>query len=93
MRDQCVPGRFHRALSAQADMSMQAVRGLSMEKWLCWGSAGVAGLMLFFFILDLVAGVPFGGTALSGMMMVDILGIVMSALLLYMSWDALRGVG
>lgn len=72
---------------------MQAVRGLSMEKWLCWGSLGVAGLMLLLFGLDLAAGVPFGGTALSGMMMVDIIGVVMSALLLYMSWDALRGVG
>jgi hypothetical protein len=80
-------------LPAQADMSMQAVRGLSMEKWLCWGSAGVAGLMLFLFVLDLVAGVPFGRTELSGMMMVDILGALMSALLVYLSWDALRGIG
>jgi hypothetical protein len=81
---------FHRGLSGK---SMQAARGLSMEKWLCWGSAGVAGLMLLLFVLDLVVGVPFGGTSLSGMMLVDILGAVMSALLLYMSWDALRGIG
>jgi hypothetical protein len=72
---------------------MQAVKGLSMEKWLCWGSMGVAGLMLLLFVLDLVAGVPFGGSSLSGMKIVDIIGIVMSALLLYMSWDALRGLG
>ncbi len=72
---------------------MQAVRGLSMEKWLCWGSGGIALLMLLLFVLDLAIGVPFGGTSLSGMMLVDILGIAMSALLLYMSWDALRGVG
>ena len=64
-----------------------------MEKWLCWGSLGVAGLMLLLFGLDLATGVPFGGTGLSGMMLVDIIGIVMSALLLYMSWDALRGIG
>ena len=72
---------------------MQAVRGLAMEKWLCWGSLGVAGLMLLLFGLDLATGVPFGGTALSGMMMVDIIGLIMSGLLLYMSWDALRGLG
>jgi hypothetical protein len=72
---------------------MQAVKGLAMEKWLCWGSLGVAGLMLLLFVLDLITGVPFGGKTLSGMLIVDIIGIVMSALLLYMSWDALRGLG
>ena len=72
---------------------MQAARGLSMEKWLCWGSIGVAGLMLLLFGLDVATGVPFGGSALSGMMLVDIIGIVMSLFLLYMSWDALRGLG
>jgi len=73
---------------------MQAVKGLAMEKWLCWGSFGVAGLMLLLFGLDLATGVPFGGSTLgSGMTIVDIIGILMSALLLYMSWDALRGLG
>jgi hypothetical protein len=72
---------------------MLAVKGLLMEKWLCWGSLSVAVLMLLVFLLDLIVGVPFGGTSLSGMMIVDIIGIVMSALLLYMSWDAMRGLG
>ena len=72
---------------------MQAVKGLSMEKWLCWGSLVVAALMLLLFVLDLIAGVPFGGSTLSGMTLVDIIGILMSALLLYMSFDALRGLG
>jgi hypothetical protein len=71
---------------------MQAARGLSMEKWLCWGSAGVAGLMLLLFVLDLATGVPFGGTAFMGWT-IDLIGIAMSALLLYMSVDALRGLG
>ena len=31
---------------------MQAVKGLSMEKWLCWGSMGVAGFLLLLFVLD-----------------------------------------
>ena len=72
---------------------MQAVKGLLMEKWLCWSSLGVGALMLLVFVLDLAVGVPFGGTSFSGMLIVDILGILMSALLLYMSWDAMRGLG
>jgi hypothetical protein len=74
-------------------MSMQAVKGLSMEKWMCWGSLGIAALMLLLFGLDLATGMPFGGSALSGMRIVDIIGVLMSALLLYLSWDALRGLG
>ena len=35
---------------------MQAVKGLFMEKWLCWGSMGVAGLLLLLFILDIPLG-------------------------------------
>ena len=35
---------------------MVAVKGLSMEKWLCWGSIGVAGLLLLLFLLDLFTG-------------------------------------
>ena len=69
---------------------MQAVKGLSMEKGLCWASLGVAGLMLLLFILDLIVGVPFGGSDLSGMQMVDIFGILASGVLAYLSWNALR---
>jgi hypothetical protein len=65
---------------------MQAVKGLSMEKGLCWGSLSVAGLMLVLFILDMVTGVPFGGLS----KWVDIFGILASAVLIYLSWDALR---
>jgi hypothetical protein len=72
---------------------MHGVKGLSMEKWLCWSSLVVAALMLLLFVLDLIAGVPFGGSTLSGMTLVDIIGTLMSALLLYMSFDALRGLG
>ena len=51
---------------------MQAVKGLPMEKWLCWGSMGVAGLMLLLFILDLAFTIPFGGISKA----VDILSII-----------------
>lgn len=58
----------------------------TMEKGLCWGSIGVAGLLVLLFLLDLILQIPFGG--LSGV--VDILGILASALVLFLGWDALR---
>jgi len=67
---------------------MQAVKGLSMEKWLCWGSLGVAGLMLLLFILDLALSFPFGGLSKT----IDILGIIASSVLVYLSFSALRDV-
>ena len=57
-----------------------------MEKWLCWGAIGVAGLLLLLFILDLAIGIPFGKLS----MVVDIFGIVASALVLFLGWDAMR---
>jgi len=65
---------------------MQAVKGLSMEKWLCWGSLGVAGLMLLLFLLDMLFGFPFGGISPA----VDVITILASGVLLYLAWDALR---
>ena len=65
---------------------MQAVKGLSMEKWLCWGSLGVASLMLLFFVLDIALGMPFGGLSTT----VDIFGILASGVLVYLAWDALK---
>ena len=58
----------------------------TMEKWLCWGAIGVAGLLLLLFILDLAIGIPFGKLS----MVVDIFGIVASALVLFLGWDAMR---
>ena len=65
---------------------MVAVKGLSMEKWLCWGSIGVAGLLLLLFLLDLFLSFPFGGINV----FVDILGILASGLVLYLAYDAFR---
>jgi hypothetical protein len=65
---------------------MQVVKGLPMEKWLCWGSMGVAGLMLLLFLLDLFVKVPFGGVSI----FVDILSILCSGVVLYLGWDASR---
>ena len=68
---------------------MVAVKGLSMEKWLCWGSIGVAGLLLLLFLLDLFTGFPFYGISPA----VDIMGAVCCAVLGYLGWNALRDLG
>jgi hypothetical protein len=67
---------------------MQAVKGLSMEKWFCWGSMGVAGLLLLLFVLDLFLGVPFGGIWKA----VDVILILASGLVLYLAYDAFRDI-
>jgi hypothetical protein len=66
---------------------MQAVKGLPMEKWLCWTSLGVAGLLLLLFGLDLIIKIPFG-TGIDRT--IDILVVICSGLLAYLSWNALR---
>jgi hypothetical protein len=65
---------------------MQAVKGISMEKWLCWGSMGVAGLLLLLFVLDLATGIPFSGVS----KVVDVFGAVTSGLICYLAWDAYK---
>jgi hypothetical protein len=67
---------------------MVAVRGAAMEKNLCIASLVVAGLLLLLFILDIAAGIPFGGG--STFMMIDIVGIIAGLILTYLSWNALR---
>jgi hypothetical protein len=65
---------------------MRAVKGLSMEKWMCWGSMGVAGFLLLLFVLDLVVRFPFGGLS----RLVDILAILSCGVVLYLGWDAFQ---
>lgn len=64
---------------------MIAVKGTGMEKWLCFGSMGIAGLLLLLFVLDVVAGFPFGRT-----IVVDIFGAIISGLVLYLAFDAFK---
>ena len=63
---------------------MWAVKGLSMEKWLCWASMGVSGLLLLLFLLDVLTGIPFGKLSL----IVDVLGVLSCGIVLYLAWDA-----
>jgi hypothetical protein len=65
---------------------MQAVKGLFMEKWLCWVSMGVAGLLLLLFLLDLFLSVPFGGISAG----VDVLVVIGCGVVLYLAYDAFR---
>lgn len=58
-----------------------------MDKILCFGSLGIAILMLLVFLLDLVAKVPFGGGPFT---IVDIFGVVASAIVVYLAWNAAK---
>ncbi len=68
---------------------MLAVKGLSMEKWLCWGSLGVAGLLLLLFLLDLFTSFPFQGISPT----VDVISILCCGVLGYLAWNALQDMG
>jgi hypothetical protein len=61
-------------------------KGLSMEKWLCWGTLGLSGLLLLLFLLDLILKIPFGGLS----RVVDILGLISCGVVLYLGWDAFK---
>lgn len=65
---------------------MGLVKGLAMEKGLCWAALGVSSLMLIVFALDLFIKQPFGGLN----RLVDILAVLSSGMLIYLSWNALR---
>ena len=65
---------------------MLALKGLFMEKWMCWGSMGVAGLLLLLFVLDMVLGVPFGGVSI----VVDVVAVLACGIVLYLAFDAMR---
>jgi hypothetical protein len=56
-----------------------------MEKGLCYGALGVAAVMLVVFVLDLVAGFPFGG---SPFIVLDIVGIIAAAVVGYLALNA-----
>ena len=57
-----------------------------MDKWLCWGSMGVSGLLLLLFLLDLILSMPFGGIS----KVVDVFGIIASGIVLFLAIDAFR---
>lgn len=56
-----------------------------MEKWLCWGSLGVAGFLLLLFLLDMAFEIPFGR-----IWMADIIGVLACGLTGYLAWESLK---
>jgi hypothetical protein len=65
---------------------MWSLKGLSMEKWLCWSAMGISGFLLLLFLLDIIVQFPFGRLS----MVVDIFGLLACAAVLYLGWDASR---
>jgi hypothetical protein len=60
-----------------------------MQKWMCLGAIGVAGLALLLCALDLFTGVPFGG---GPYILADIGGVLASATLIYLAFNAYQDV-
>ncbi len=61
-------------------------KGREMEKYMCYGALGVAGLFMLLFLLDLILGMPFGRT----FMIVDIFGILVSGMVGYLGFNAMK---
>jgi hypothetical protein len=60
-------------------------KGRAMDKALCFGALGIGALMMLIFLLDLVAGVPFGG---KDFVAGDIFGFLASGIVVYLGWNA-----
>jgi hypothetical protein len=71
---------------SRVGVQLGTLKGLSMEKWMCWGALGASGLVFVLFLLDLILGMPFGGLSTA----VDIFALLACALVGYVSWDALQ---
>ena len=67
-------------------MVLGGLKGLSMEKWMCWSALGISGVVLLLFLIDLFTAIPFGNLSTT----VDILAILACGLVGYVSWEALR---
>ena len=60
-----------------------------MEKGMCYGTIAIAAIMLLVFLMDLVAGSPFGGGPFAVM---DVIGVLASGVVGYLGVNALRDV-
>jgi hypothetical protein len=66
---------------------MTSTTRLFMEKWMCLGSMGVAGLLALLFLLDIFGLGPFGGA-----IVVDIFGLMACGLVGFLAYDANKDV-
>jgi hypothetical protein len=62
------------------------MKGMAMDKKMCFGALAVAGIMLIIFLLDCIASVPFG----LGFSVINIFGILASGIVGYLAFHALR---
>jgi hypothetical protein len=65
---------------------MVTVKGIFMEKWMCYGSMGVAGVLLLLFLMDMFTGIPFGKISIG----VDVFGILAAGVVGFLAFDAFR---
>ena len=69
-------------------------KGRAMDKALCFGALGVGALMMLVFLLDLIIGQPFGGGGGqkdgNPYKIADVLGLLASAVVAYLGWNASR---
>jgi hypothetical protein len=79
-------GGFLMADGSRPGLQLGGLKGLSMEKWMCWGALGASGVVLLLFLLDLFLKIPFGRLSMA----VDIFAIIACGLVAYVSWDALQ---
>ncbi len=72
--------------------SALAAKGWEMEKYMCYGALGVAAVMGLLFLLDLVIGFPFRGSAPGSnpFLLTDIFGLLAAAAVGYLGFNALR---
>lgn len=61
-----------------------------MEKWMCYGALGIAGLMLLVFLLDLFTGSVFGGPDGNPFVVVDVFGVLASGVVAYLGFSAMK---
>lgn len=62
-------------------------KGPVMEKILCYSSLAVAILVFLMFLLDLIAGVPFGG---GPFFVADILGVLAAGIVIYLAINVMK---
>jgi len=60
-----------------------------MDKALCYAALGVGALMAFVFLIDAIAGFPFGR---GPFLVFDILGLLVAAMVAYLGFNALRDI-
>lgn len=59
----------------------------SMEKIMCYGALGVAGLMALLFLLDMFSGFPFGS---GPFITFDILGLIAAGIIGYLGFNSMK---